>query len=163
MSSEGCLILVWNSAGLSQAFCVLLPDFQILEPVIVSLCWASGMAVVKLSVRVFRNIFRLREHEVSGIEISSLALFNPLKLLFIPVWVSAASCKMRNNTDPQTLRREQLSNFNPERTHIHVSNIRSMLYHFQDLMKLPWILPWLLGSSWFAPGLWDYGDLALKR
>lgn len=74
-----------NSAGLSQAFCVLLPDFQILEPVIVSLCWASGMAVVKLSVRVFRNIFRLREHEVSGIEISSLALFNPLKLLFIPV------------------------------------------------------------------------------
>lgn len=85
MSSEGCLILVRNSAGLSHAFCVLLPDFQFLESVIVSLCWASGMATVKLSVRVFRNIFHLREHEVSDIEISSLALFNPLKLLFIPV------------------------------------------------------------------------------
>lgn len=158
MSSEGCFIFMRDSVGLSHAFCVLLPGLQFLEPMIVSLCWASGMAIVKLSVRVFKNIFRLRECEISSTEI-----FNPLKLLFIPVWVSAASYKMRNNTDPQTLRREQLSNFNPERTHIHVSSIRSMLYHFQGLMKLPWILPWPLGSSGFAPGLWDYGDLALKR
>lgn len=70
---------------------------------------------------------------------------------------------MRDNTDPQTLRKEQLSNFNPERTHSHVSNIKSVLYHFQELVKLPWILPWLLRSSGFAPGLWNYGDLALKH
>lgn len=63
--------------SLSHAFCVLLPGLQFLEPVIVSLCWASGLAIVKLSVRVFKNTFRLRECEVSSIEISSLVSFIP--------------------------------------------------------------------------------------
>lgn len=81
---------------------------------------------------------------------SSLAQFNPLNVLFSLVWVSVSSCKTRTNTDPQTLRHEELRSFNPERPLIHVSNIRSVLYHFRDLLKLSWILPWdfleVLGS-----------------
>lgn len=93
-------IFMWNSAGLSHAICVFLPGFQFLESIIVSLCWASGMAVAKLNIRVFKNIFHHRDREVGSMAISSLVQFNPLHVPFSPVWVSAASCKMRNNTDP---------------------------------------------------------------
>lgn len=141
----GCCVF-WNMLRIHKSLCeilqalwIFLPAFQFPESITVSFCWASGMTIAKLNVRAFKNIFHFRE-----CEISCLVHFNPLNVPFIPVWVSAASCKMRNNTDPRTLRKEQLSNFSPERTYIFVSNTRSMLYHFQDPMKLLWILPWLL-------------------
>lgn len=153
-------ISVWNSKVLSHVIYVFLPGFQVLKAITVNLCWTNVLLLPSWMVESSKASFSSGNLEAWN---SSLFHLNPLNVLFGLVWVSVASYKLRTNTDPQTLRNEELRNFNPEKSLIHVSNVRSVLDRFQDLLKLSWILYWLLGSSGFAPGLWDYGDIALKH
>lgn len=50
-----------------------------------------------------------------------------------------------------------------QKIHSSMFPISGVFYRFQDLLRSSWILPWLLGSSGFVPGLWDYGDIASKH
>lgn len=144
VSPGGCLgftNLCVKSWSLSHVICVFLPGFQFLRSVTVSIHWANGMLVPCWMLESSKIPFTPGSVRLVAGK-SSLTQLSPLNVLFSLVWVSDSSCKMGTNTDPQTLRHEELRSFNPERSLLHVSNIRGVSYHFRDLLKLSWILPW---------------------